>query len=238
MTVRLQKYLAECGLASRRGAEELISAGRVRLNGAPAVLGQTVDPVTDCVEVDGKPIGRDVKIYVLLNKPPNVVTTAQDTHGRRTVMDCVAGARARVFPVGRLDMDTRGVILLTNDGEMANRLMHPKYGVRKVYEASVAGTVTENAQKRLENGVDLEDGRTAPARVTILKSQPQATLMQLVLHEGRKREVKRMCAAVGHPVMHLRRIAFADLRVTGLREGEWRYLSEDEIIRLRKLAGL
>lgn len=236
--VRLQKYLAECGVASRRACEELIAAKRVRVNGEIAEIGRTIDPAADTVEVDGRTIAQDQKIYIVLNKPAGTVTTASDTHGRKTVLDCVRGVSARVFPVGRLDMDVEGVLLLTNDGELAHRLIHPSFEVKKIYQAWVRGHFAPEAGQRLEQGVLLDDGMTAPAQVEVLRRSQNSTLIQLTIHEGRKREVKRMCAAVGHPVRHLQRVAFGELRANGLRPGEWRYLTPGEIQVLRDHAGL
>lgn len=238
MPVRLQKYLAECGVASRRACEQLILAGRVKVNGTPAAIGCSIEPETDDILVDGKPLARDEKVYIVLNKPAGTVTTANDTHGRKTVLDCVKGSRARVFPVGRLDMDVEGVLLLTNDGELAHRLIHPSFEVEKIYHAWVRGMFSEEAGKRLERGVMLEDGMTAPAQVSVLRKSQNSTLIQLTIHEGRKREVKRMCAEVGHPVRSLQRVAFGELRAYGLRPGEWRYLTPEEIAALRSRAGL
>ncbi len=233
--MRLQKYLAACGVASRRDAEDLIHDGRVRVNGAEAMLGDTVDPATDRVELDGKPVQEERLVYVLLNKPRGVVTSVGDTHGRKTVMDCIDGVRARVFPVGRLDMDVEGALLLTNDGDLAYGLTHPKHEVNKVYLVRVQGVPNREAIAQLETGVPLEDGVTAPAKVSVIHSRYGTTLLRLTLHEGKKREVKRMCAAVGHRVRDLQRVAVAGLTVTNLRPGEWRYLSQGEIDGLRKL---
>lgn len=236
--LRLQKFLAECGVASRRAAEVMIREGRVRVNGGIAALGQSVDPEKDQVMADGKPVSADHKVYVVLNKPANVITTARDTHGRKTVLDCLNGLGERVFPVGRLDRDVEGVLIFTNDGEMAHRLMHPSFGVNKVYLAWVQGHVTPETVRRLEKGVPLEDGMTSPAQAAILNCGKNGTLLRLTLHEGRKREVKRMCAAVGHPVITLHRVAFGNIRVQGLRPGEWRRLSPAEIGQLRRMVGL
>ncbi|MBI1319863.1 MAG: pseudouridine synthase [Candidatus Hydrogenedens sp.] len=234
--MRLQKYLSECGIASRRASERLITDGRVTVNGQPAVIGMNIDPETDKVLLDGAPVATDTKVYVLLNKPSGTVTTANDTHGRKTVLDCLDGVTARVFPVGRLDMDVEGVLLLTNDGELAHRLMHPTHEIDKVYVALVAGSFGEEAVKKLERGVMLEDGMTAPAKVRVLSVNERTSRIQLTIHEGRKREVKRMCAAVGHPVKKLKRIAFANLLRGDLRPGEWRYLNRPEVQMLQKLA--
>lgn len=234
--MRLQKYLAACGIASRRDAEDLIQAGRVQVNGHDAVLGDTTDPTSDVVTFEGKPVREESLVYILLNKPRGVVTSVGDTHGRKTVMDCIEGVRARVFPVGRLDMDVEGALLLTNDGELAYRLTHPKHEVNKVYLVRVEGELNREAVAQLEQGVPLEDGVTAPAKAAIIHSRHGTTLLRLTLHEGKKREVKRMCAAVGHPVRGLQRVSISGLSVTSLRPGEWRYLSKAEIDMLRSLA--
>ena len=235
--VRLQKYLADCGICSRREAEKLIGSGRVSVNGTTASLGQSVEPETDRVELDGVEIARERLVYVVLNKPRDVVTTAKDTHGRKTVLDFLESVGARVFPVGRLDMDVEGALLLTNDGELAYRLLHPKFEVEKTYVAWVSGNMEPESVARLERGVELEEGLTAPARAKIVSRRHNSTLIRLTLHEGRKREVKRMCEAVGHPVRRMRRVQFAGIGVNGLRLGEWRHLSAKEIVALKRLAG-
>jgi 23S rRNA pseudouridine2605 synthase len=225
--VRLNAYLARAGVASRRGAEELIRAGRVRVNGETAGLATFVEP-SDTVELDGEPLAPEPLAYVLLHKPAGVVTTAHDPHGRPTVVGLV-GHEHRVVPVGRLDADTTGVLLLTNDGPLAHRLAHPRYGVEKVYEAAVEGDPGPDAIRRLAEGVELDDGPTAPARARRLGPGR----IELALHEGRKHQVKRMCEAVGHPVRRLRRVEYAGLRAEGLEPGEWRELEPDEVARLR-----
>lgn len=236
--VRLQKFLAECGINSRRGCEQMIREGKVLVNGEIAQLGQQVTPGVDRIAVEGKIVSSDEKVYIVLNKPANVITTARDTHGRKTVMDYLEGVDERVFPVGRLDSDVEGVLLFTNDGDLAFRLMHPRFQITKTYMAWVKGCVGDDALKRLEQGVQLEDGMTAPARAMVLQPGGRTTLLKLVLHEGRKREVKRMCAAVGHPVEKLHRVAFANIRVKGLRPGEWRRLSAEEVRQLYHCVGL
>lgn len=236
--VRLQKYLAECGVASRREAERFITEGRVRVNDTVATLGQSIDPAIDQVTLDGSGVAPQRLVYIVLNKPRGVVTTAKDTHGRKTVLDYVDGAGARVFPVGRLDMDVEGALLLTSDGELAYRLMHPKFEVDKIYVAWVVGRMTPETAARIEKGIQLEDGPTAPARVSILRHRDNATQVRLTLHEGRKREVKRMCEAAGHPVQTLHREQFGGIGLGGIRPGEWRHLSEKEIQSLWERAGL
>ena len=226
--VRLNAYLARAGVASRRRADELIKAGRVRVNGAPGELNTFVS-TTDRVEVDGRAVAPQRLAYVLLNKPARVVTTAHDPQGRRTVVDFVSH-ESRVVPVGRLDADTTGALLLTNDGPLAHRLAHPRYGVEKVYEVEVEGEVTDAALEQLRGGMELEDGPTAPAKARRLG----ANRLELVLHEGRNRQVKRMCAAVGLPVTALHRSRYAGIGVDGLAAGESRELTADEIARLRQ----
>jgi 23S rRNA pseudouridine2605 synthase len=228
--MRLNAYLARAGVASRRKADELIKAGRVTVNGAPGQLNTFVE-ARDAVAVDGRPVAAQALAYVLLHKPAGVVTTASDPHARRTVLDLVDHP-ARVVPVGRLDADTTGVLLLTNDGPLAHRLAHPRYGVEKVYEAELDGDPGEDALQRLRTGVDLDDGRTAAAQARRLGPER----IELALHEGRKHQVKRMLEAVGHPVRRLHRSSYAGLGVADLGPGEWRELSAAEIARLREEA--
>jgi 23S rRNA pseudouridine2605 synthase len=225
--MRLNAFLARAGVASRRRADELIKAGRVTVNGEPGQL-NTVVGKRDRVQVDGKEVARQRLAYVLLHKPADVVTTARDPQGRPTVVELVP-PEPRVVPVGRLDADTTGALLLTNDGQLAHRLAHPRYGVEKTYEAEVEGDPAEDALQRLRDGLDLEDGRTAPARACRLGPGR----VELVLHEGRKHQVKRMLAAVGHPVLRLHRVAYAGLTLEGLEPGEWRELETPEVEHLR-----
>jgi 23S rRNA pseudouridine2605 synthase len=225
--MRLNAYLARAGAASRRGADELIKAGRVTVNGE---LGQLNTFVArgDRVELDGEPLTAQRLAYVLLHKPAGTVTTARDPQGRPTVVELV-DLPERVVPVGRLDADTTGALLLTNDGPLAHRLAHPRYGVEKVYEVEVEGEPDDAALRRLAEGVELEDGVTAPARARRLGP----SLIELTLHEGRNRQVKRMCEAVGHPVRRLHRSRYAGLALGELRPGDWRELEPDEVKRLR-----
>jgi len=229
--MRLNAWLARAGVASRRRADELIQAGRVTVNGDPGELNTFVG-ADDVVRLDGEELERQRLAYVLLHKPAGVVTTASDPRSRPTVVGLV-DLPVRVVPVGRLDADTTGAILLTNDGELAHRLAHPRYGVEKAYEVEVDGDPTADALRRLAEGVELDDGLTAPARVRRLGS----SRIELVLHEGRKHEVKRMCAAVGHPVRRLHRSRYAGLTLAGLAPGAWRELDPADVASLRKAAG-
>jgi 23S rRNA pseudouridine2605 synthase len=233
--VRLNAFLARSGVVSRRKADVLIRDGRVRVNGEPGEL-NTVVGHDDVVEVDGKRIARQPLRYVLLNKPPGVVTTASDPHGRPTVVDLVSG-ETRVVPVGRLDADTTGALLLTNDGQLAHRLAHPRYGVPKVYDVDVDGSPTPDALEELRKGVELDDGLTSPAEARIVRRGKRLNRIELTLHEGRKHQVKRMCAAVGHSVQHLHRRRYAGLRLVGLEPGQWRELTRDEVAELRRQVG-
>jgi pseudouridine synthase len=227
--VRLNAFLARAGVASRRQADTLIKGGRVTVNGEPGRLDSFVTDV-DAVAVDGEPVARQPLTYVLLHKPPGVVTTARDPHGRPTVVGLV-DAGVRVMPVGRLDADTTGALLLTNDGPLAHRLAHPRYEIDKVYEVETEGDPNEAAVRALERGVELEDGPTAPATARKLGR----SRIELTLHEGRKRQVKRMCEAVGHPVLRLHRSRYAGLDLEGLGVGEWRELTRAEVDTLRSL---
>src|SRR5215471_18327097 len=226
--MRLNAFLARAGVASRRRSDELIKAGRVTVNGRPGEL-NTVVGARDRVEVDGQEVARQPLAYVLLHKPAGVVTTARDPQGRPTVVGLVP-VEPRVVPVGRLDVDTTGALLLTNDGRLAHRLAHPRYGVEKVYEVDVEGEPDEAVLRALREGVDLEDGRTAPARTRRLGPGR----LELAIHEGRNRQVKRMLEAVGHPVRRLHRSEYAGLRLEGLEPGAWRELEPLEVEQLRR----
>ena len=230
--MRLNAYLARAGVASRRGADELIKAGRVTVNGAAGELNSFVGQADD-VRLDGRPVGAQRLRHVLLNKPRGTITTARDPEGRPTVVDLVGGD-IRVVPVGRLDRDTTGVLLLTNDGPLAHRLAHPRYGVEKTYVAEVEGEPGDAVIGALAEGIELDDGPTAPARVQLLGP----SRLELVLHEGRNRQVRRMLEAVGHPIVKLRRARYAGLGPGRLRPGEWRHLTPGEVARLRRLVGL
>jgi len=222
---RLQKVLAAVGFGSRRTCEDLIAAGRVTVNGEVAVLGRRVRADVDAVEVDGAPIGvKPGLVYYLLNKPAGVVTTSSDTHGRPTVLDIVP-SEPRVFSIGRLDLETEGLLLITNDGALANRIAHPSHGVDKEYLAEVAGgAVAAGEIRRLREGIELEDGITAPAKV----SQPEPGVLRIVIHEGKNRQVRRMCEAIGHPVRRLVRTRIGPITDRSLHPGEWREWTVDE----------
>jgi 23S rRNA pseudouridine2605 synthase len=231
---RLQKVLSQAGFGSRRVCEELIEDGRVTVNGEVAVLGRRVETTVDRVTVDGVLIGvAPGLVHYLLNKPRGVITTASDTHGRPTVVQLVP-AEPRVYPVGRLDADTEGLLLLTNDGELTHRLTHPSFGVEKEYLAEVEGTPTRGDLRRLREGVELDDGVTAPAKV----SDPAPGMLRITIHEGRNRQVRRMCEAIGHPVTRLVRTRIGPLRDASLAPGEWRPLTVDEVRSLERAASV
>jgi 23S rRNA pseudouridine2605 synthase len=221
--------LARAGIGSRRKCEELISAGRVTVNGRVAALGDRVEPDTDHVEIDGSPVViRDDLVYYLVNKPARVVSTAHDPEGRTTVIDLVP-AEPRVFPVGRLDWDTEGLLIVTNDGELTNLLTHPSHGVEKQYLAEVEGVPTRAALRALRDGVDLEDGRTAPAQASLVQEHADGAAITIVIHEGRNRQVRRMLDAVGHPVRRLVRTRIGPIADRSLAPGEWRVIAPDEV---------
>lgn len=237
--MRLSRYLALAGVASRRKAEQIIASGRVAVNGTVVTLPQYRVEAGDRVTVDGRavePAGE--KYYLLLDKPAGYLSTVSDPRGRRTVLDLIGRLPARLYPVGRLDLDTTGVLLLTNDGELAYRLTHPRFEVKKRYRARVKGVPDAATLARMARGMELEEGHTAPAEVRLIRRLPGGALLEIVLIEGRKRQVKRMCAAAGHPVMELRRTGFAFLTAVGLKEGQYRRLTGNEVRRLYRLVGL
>ncbi len=228
--MRLNAYLARAGVASRRKADDLIKAGRVTVNGEPGQL-NTFVATSDRVEVDGEPVAKQTLTHVLLHKPTGVVTTASDPEGRPTVVDLVEHA-TRIVPVGRLDVNTTGALLLTNDGELAHKLAHPRYGVEKTYIAAVKGRPTDGTLRKLAEGVRLEDGVTSPARVRRLAP----SRIEVTIHEGRNRQVRRMLEAVGHPVSRLHRSGYAGLSADDLEPGAWRELTAPEVEQLRSAA--
>lgn len=233
---RLQKILARAGFASRRACEDLIAAGRVAVDGETAELGRRADPSTARVTVDGVPVVVDPsRVTYLLNKPGGVVTTARDPQGRRTVVELVPD-EPRVFPVGRLDLATEGLIILTNDGDLAHALTHPSRGVEKEYLAEVEGVPSAAAIRALREGVDLDDGVTAPAKAHVVQSGGGGAAIVLVIHEGRNRQVRRMCEAVGHPVTRLVRTRIGPIADRSLAPGEWRHLTTAELVALHGAA--
>jgi 23S rRNA pseudouridine2605 synthase len=236
---RLQKCLAEAGLGSRRGCEELIRAGRVTIGGQIASLGTSVDPESDLVAVDGRPVALQPKEYWLFNKPAGVLSAAVDARGRRTVVECVP-AGVRVFPVGRLDLESTGLLVLTNDGELTAQMLHPRYHVEKEYLVTVGGRVPEKALAELRRGVLLEDGRTSPADVRVVGhssvGERTTTTLRIIIREGRKRQLRRMLQAVGHRVRALHRSRFGTLTDAGLEVGQARRLTTHEVAGLRRLA--
>jgi len=235
--VRLSKYLARMGVASRRKSEEIIAAGRVKVNGQTIVeQGVKIAPGNDRIEVDEQIINEVEKVYILLYKPRGYISSVYDPQGRATVIDLLQDVKKRVYPVGRLDFDTEGLLILSNDGDFANLMMHPRYEMKKKYEAWVKGNVKASELHSLEKGILLDDGMTSPAIVRILGKNNARTLVEIEIHEGRKRQVKRMCAAIGHPVLSLKRTAISFLSLEDLQAGEYRYLNIDEIKKLRQIA--
>lgn len=236
MKERLQKLIAAAGLASRREAERWIDAGRVAVNGRIAGIGDRADVERDRIEVDGRPLRLEqAKVYLLLNKPTGYVTTARDPQGRKVVADLVKDVKVRVFPVGRLDLNTEGLLLLTNDGDLAARLTHPRHQVNKTYLVRVRGSLKASSRRRLEEGVTLDDGPTAPAKVSKVRSSGSHTWFELTISEGRNRQVRRMCEAVGHSVSRLKRVGLAFLLLEGVPVGQYRHLTAGEVKRLKKL---
>jgi pseudouridine synthase len=241
MIVRLNKFLAHAGVCSRREADRIIAEGRVSVNGKVVQeLGQKIDASCDKVVVNGHPVRAEEgkPVFILLNKPAGRVVSVKDPFGRPTVMDLLPRLSTRVYPVGRLDLDTVGVLLLSNDGDMALRLTHPRYGVTKVYEARVDGEPKEEDLDKVRRGIFLEGHKTAPARVQVLRRGHRHSILRVEIHEGRKREIRRLFEAVGFPVSLLVRVEFAGLTLEGLKPGQWRYLKAAEILRLRRLVAL
>jgi 23S rRNA pseudouridine2605 synthase len=238
--IRINKYLSLCGVTSRRGAEQLISEKRVTVNDVTIDrLGTVIDEKNDIVRVDGTiaDLARK-KFYILLNKPKMVLTTLHDPFKRKTVQYYVKTLAARVYPVGRLDYDTEGALILTNDGELAYRLAHPKYEVKKVYRALVVGAFTADHATEVANGIKLDDGHIGRAEVEILDNMVRRSVLRLTLTEGHKREIKQLMKAVGHPVIDLRRVEIAGLRVDDLKPGRWRHLNHIEIRTLKDMVGI
>ena len=239
MQERLQKIISQAGIASRRAAEQLIAAGRVTVDGRAAVLGEKADPAAQRIAVDGTPLPRAERhVYYLLHKPTGYISTARDERGRRTVLDLLPEVRERIYPVGRLDGDTSGLLLITNDGTLMNGLLHPRYEVSKTYVAQVAGQVTEQSLEQLRRGLQLEDGMTAPAKARLLGSRGGLSKVEVTIHEGRNRQVRRMFSAIGCDVRKLKRVRFAFLSLKDVAVGQHRPLTPKEVDRLYQLAGI
>lgn len=238
--MRLNRFLARAGVASRRAADDLIVAGRVVVNGVVVTeLATAVDPEADSVEFDGRPVRLPPALtYIVLNKPPGYVVTLSDPQGRPTVADLIADAGSAVVPVGRLDARTEGLLILTDDGELAHRVTHPSFELDKIYEVVARGVLSDESRRRLEDGIELDGRLTAPARVTVRSTSRHTTVAEIVVHEGRKRQVRRMFEAVGHPVRGLRRISVGPIELGDLRPGKWRRLTERELRALRDAVGL
>jgi pseudouridine synthase len=238
--IRLNKFLAQAGVASRREADRLITQGRVTVNGEVILtLGHKIDHMKDKIEVDGRKIEKDEsQVYLMLNKPPGCLVSLKDPWGRPTIKDLLPSLKSRVFPVGRLDYESEGLLLLTNDGELAFRLMHPRFQIKKVYQVKVKGEPDSTKLSRLEKGILLDGKRTAPAKIRVLAVSPKESFLSIEIHEGRKREVRRMFEAVGHRTKKLLRIRFDGLSLGKLKRGKWRYLRPEEIETLKNQVGL
>lgn len=230
MEERLQKILAKAGIASRRTAEQMIRAGRIRINGQVVMtMGCKADPSRDQITFDGNLLAFEQKIYLLLNKPSGYVTTLSDPQGRPVVTDLITDIGTRLFPVGRLDLETEGALLMTNDGDLANRILHPSFEVTKTYEALVTGLPTKETLARLKSGIEIDGALTRPATLRVLQRHTRQTLVEIVIHEGKKRQVRKMFQAVGHRVLHLRRTAYGRLLLGGLPPGEYRILNQGDL---------
>jgi 23S rRNA pseudouridine2605 synthase len=235
MKERLQKYIAKCGIASRRKAEELIFEGRVKVNGNVTQEIVMIDEDIDIVEVEGKIIKpEENKVFIMLNKPEGVITSSRDQFNRAAVTDLV-NVKERVYPVGRLDYDTSGLLILTNDGDAAYKITHPSHEIDKVYIASVKGIPSEEEMKRFRGGLKIEDYTTSPSEIRVLRREAGAAQIEITIHEGKNRQVRKMCQAIGHPVIMLKRIRIGEIEVGDLKEGQWRYLREGEIEYLKSL---
>lgn len=235
--MRLQKYIAKSGLTSRRKAEELILQGRVKVNGQVVnKLGKKVEPEKDVVMVDNKVVElENRKVYIMLNKPTGYVTTLKDKYSDKIVLDLIKGVRERIFPIGRLDKDTTGLLLLTNDGDLAFKLTHPSYQVWKEYIATVKGIPDDKKIQKLRDGIIIDRRKTSPAYVDILRKEKDSAVLRIKIYEGRNRQVRKMCKSIGHPVIKLKRVAIGHIKLGNLPIGRWRYLNEKEIEYLKKI---
>ena len=235
--IRLQKFLSECGAASRRKAEELITAGKVKVNGRIAAIGDKVDPKRDKITLSGKRVMPTAKkIYIMLNKPRGYVTTLKDEFDRKCVTDLVKDVGVKVFPVGRLDRDSEGLLFLTNDGAFANNITHPSKHVNKTYAVTVAGTVSDEQINTMSSGVIIDNRKTLPCDIFVTERKADRTFLRFIINEGRNRQIRKMCEAVGLKVMRLKRIEIAGVKMGGLKLGDWRELSEREMTRLTNLS--
>lgn len=236
MEERLQKYMAKCGVASRRKCEELILQGKVKVNGvAIDTLGTKVDPSSDKVEVNNKLIKlEENKVYIMLNKPEGYVTTNSDEKGRKTILDIVK-VNERIYPIGRLDFDSSGLLLLTNDGDVYNKIIHPRVNIDKKYVALVKGIFTQDEMKKFREGVNIGDYVTSDAEIKILDRYSNSCKVEIIIHEGKNRQIRRMCSALGHEVVSLKRVSVGEVKLGSLQKGDWRYLEEDELEYLNSL---
>lgn len=236
-TMRLQKFMAQCGIASRRKSEEIIASKRVKVNGVIVTeLGYKIDPLIDIVTVDGKRIKhREKKVYIIMNKPKGYVTTVSDEYNRKTVLDLIRDIKERVYPVGRLDYDTSGLLILTNDGELAYRLIHPKFEVVKTYIATIEGKPNNDELEKFRNGLEIDGYITSDAEIEILSSINDKSVVRIQIHEGKNRQIRKMCDKIGHPVTSLKRIAIGDLELGTLKKGCWRFLNDNEIEYLKRI---
>lgn len=237
MTERLQKFMASCGVASRRSSEKLIEAGKVTVNGKIITeLGEKVDPDVDIVVVNGKKIKPETKnIYIVLNKPEGYLCTLKDTRGRKTVLDLTTEISERIFPIGRLDYDTSGLIIMTNDGSIYNKVIHPREKINKIYEACIKGTLARDEIDRFCGGIDIGGYITAPADIKIMSSNDETSQVEITIHEGKKRQIRKMCKLIGHPVITLKRVAIGKIVLSNLKKGKFRYLTENEISYIKNL---
>jgi pseudouridine synthase len=240
MLIRLNKFLSRAGISSRREADRLITEGRIKVNNRVVKeLGYKIDDQKDSIEIDGRKVNKEqTLIYLMINKPKGYLVTLKDAFGRPTVMNLVSNLKRRVFPVGRLDYDSEGLLLLTNDGELTYRLTHPSYNIKKTYLAKVKGEPGSVKLSKLEKGIVLDGKKTAPAKVTLLESNPKRSLLRVEIHEGRKREVRRMFEFIGHRVLKLVRVDFAGLKMGKLKSGTWRFLRQQEIKKLKEQVNL
>lgn len=234
--IRLQKYIAASGIVSRRKAEELITAGKVKVNGRKAEIGQSVDPKKDKVTVGGRAVlVKETKTYIMLNKPRGYVTTLSDEYGRKTVSDLVKGAGERLFPVGRLDKDSEGLLIMTNDGSLANLITHPASNVNKTYRVTVGGKIDDETIEKLSSGVVIDGRKTKPCDVFVMERRTDRTVLGFIIHEGRNRQIRKMCEVVGLEVLRLKRVEIAGVKLGGLKTGDWRPLNERELTRLENI---